>query len=78
MSLSGSKVAYASQLGNISMLDIRPFLDLVEVHDFVRPTKSPQSIFPVPVFGNLWIPFDKFMDPLGNFIFHGVDNDISN
>lgn len=60
------------------MLDIRPFLYLVEVHDSVWPTKSPQGILPVPVFRNLWIPFDKFMDPLGNFIFHGVDDDISN
>lgn len=59
------------------MPDIRPFLDFMEVHDSVRPTKSPQGIFPVSVLSNLGIPLDKFMDPWRYLVFHGFDNDIS-
>ena len=66
------------QLRNISMLDIRPFLDVVEIHNPIWSAKSPQSVSPVPVFGNFWIPLQYFMDLRGNLPFHGVDDDIAN
>lgn len=60
------------------MLDIRPFLDIVEIHDSIWSPESPQSVSPVPIFGNLWIPLEHLMDFRGNLALHGVDNDIAN
>lgn len=66
------------QLRNISILDIRPFLDIVEIHNPIRSAESPQSVSPVSVFGNLWIPLEDLMDLGGNLPFHCVDDDIAN
>lgn len=59
------------------MPDICPLLDVVEVHNLVGPTESPQGIFPVSVLANFWIPLDKVMDLLGHLVFQGIDNDTS-
>ena len=66
------------QLRNISMLDIRPFLDVVEIHNLIWPAESPQSVSPVSVFSNLLIPLEDLMDIWGNLPFHGVDDYIAN
>ena len=60
------------------MLDIRPFLDVVEIHNPIWSAESPQSVSPVSVFGNLWIPLEDLVDLGGNLPFHGVDDDIAN
>lgn len=59
------------------MPNVRPFLDVVEVHHLVRPTESPQGIFPISVLANFRIPLDKVMDLWRNLVFQGVDNDTS-
>lgn len=59
------------------MWSTRPFVDLVEVHDPVGTTKSPQGIIPIPVLRNLWIPFDKLVDIFRDSVFHGINNDVS-
>ena len=66
------------QLRNISILDFRPFLDVVEIHNLIWPAESPQSVSPVPVLGNLWIPLEDLMDLRGDLPFHGVDDYIAN
>lgn len=50
------------QLGNIPLLQIRPLLDIMEIHDLVGTTVSAQRVPPVPVDGALGIPLDDFMD----------------
>lgn len=59
------------------MWSTRPFVDLVEVHDSVGTSKPPQSITPVPVLRNLWIPFHKLVDLFGDSVFHSINNDVS-
>lgn len=58
------------------MRNTRPFVDLVEVHDPVGTTKSPQGIIPVPVLRDFRVPFDKLVDLLRNLIFHSIDNGV--
>ena len=60
------------------MLDICPFLDVVEIHNPIWSAESTQSVSPVPVFGNLWIPLKDLMDLRWDLPFHGVDDSNAN
>ena len=60
------------------MLNIRPFPDIVKIHNPIWSAESPQRVSPASVFGNLWIPLEDLMGLWGNLSFHGVDDDIAN
>lgn len=68
---------FSLQLGHIPMPNIRPLLDVVEIHHPVRSAESSQGIFPVSILANFWVPFDKVVNFLGHLSFQSVDNDTS-
>ena len=65
------------QLGNVPMLYIGPFLDIMEVHYPVGPSKSSQSVAPISIRGDLWTPLNEIVDLLRNLALHGINNETS-
>lgn len=59
------------------MLYIGPFLDIVEVHHPVGPSKPSQSVAPVSIRSNFWAPLDEIVDLLRDFALHGINNETS-
>lgn len=65
------------QLRSILVLHVSPFLDIMEVHDTVRPSKAPQSVPPLSVNSNVWTPPRKLVNFLWDFVFNGVNNEVA-
>lgn len=51
-----------------------PFLDIMEVHDLVRATESPERVLPIPVHGTLRIPFYDLANAGRDLALQGVDD----